>query len=157
MMKRNKKQRALRTGLTKLAEEGLRLKLCRTAPSEPWVDAQFISIAGKEGDRAIAVRIHDPHAFPPGGAQTKMKPCPRCGVMTPPNAFEGGICLDHREDGKWGPSPSAMAIAALQHMNLRLEDTPLRGESIGALRAEIARFEKKSLRKRGKGKKAAEK
>jgi hypothetical protein len=149
MMKRNKKRRALRTGLSKLAEERLRQKLRRTAPSEPWVDVQFISVADRQDDRAIAVRIHNPDAFPPGGSKTAMKCCPRCGVMTPPFAFEGGICLDHRERGEWGPSPSARAIAALQHMNLRLVDSPLPSESTAALRRQIARFLEKKGGKHG--------
>jgi hypothetical protein len=120
-----------RTGLSSLAEARLRRSLRRTAPSEPWVD--------------------NARVFPPGGAQTAMRRCPRCGVFTPPAAFEAGVCLDHAEHGNWGRSPSAVAIAALQHLNLRLIDPPLPSESVTALRAEIARFNKGSRLPKGSG------
>jgi hypothetical protein len=150
-MKKRKKSTGGRqkehSGLSKLAEARLRRALRRTTPSESWVDAQFFSVVKSTGDEQIVVRMHDPHSFPPGGARTTMKRCPLCGVMTPTFAFEGGICLDHAEKGNWGRSPSAMAIAALQHMHLRLVDTPLPSESTAALRAEIARFEEKQARR----------
>jgi hypothetical protein len=130
-------------GLVPLAEAQLRRMLRRSVPSEPWVDAQFKNLAGVDDRGAPLIRrIYDPQAFPPGGADTAMIRCPRCGVLTPPVAFERGICLDHAEHSPWGPSPSAIAIAALQHRNLRLADTPLPPESVAALRAEIRRFEK---------------
>lgn len=151
MMKRNKtnsgKSKESQPGLNSLAEARLRRKLRRTAPSEPWVDAQFSTRIDPDSDGTRVIHVHNPNVFPPGGAQTAMKRCPKCGVMTPPNAFEGGICLDHREDGNWGPSPSAQAIAALQHMNVRLAESPLPSESTRALRAEIERFQNK---KRGR-------
>jgi hypothetical protein len=130
-------------GMNRLAEARLRRALRRTACSEPWVDAQFYSVIEDDGREEQVRRVHDPRVFPPGGAQTRMKRCPRCGVFTPPTAFESGICLDHAENGSWGRSPSAAAIAALQHFTLRLVDPPLPSESIPALRAEIAAFEKK--------------
>jgi hypothetical protein len=133
-----------RTGLSRLAEARLRRSLRRTAPSEPWVDAQFFSVVEHDGRGEQVRRVHDTRVFPPGGAQTAMKRCPLCGVFTPPAAFEAGICLDHAENGSWGRSPSAVAIAALQHLNLRLVDPPLPGESVAALRAEIAAFNKKN-------------
>jgi len=134
------KSKSSRTGLSNLAEARLRRSLRRAAPSEPWVDAQFISVVEHDGRGEHLRRVHDPRVFPPGGAQTAMKRCPRCGVFTPPSAFEAGVCLDHAEHGNWGRSPSAVAIAALQHLNLRLIDPPLPSESMAALRAEIARF-----------------
>ncbi len=130
-----------RAGLSKLAEARLRRVLRRTAPSEPWVDAQFTTVVDHDGRDAQIRRIHDTRVFPPGGTKTAMRRCPECGVITPPTAFEAGKCLDHAEHGNWGRSPSAMAIAALQHMNLRLADSPLPSESVTALRAEIARFQ----------------
>ena len=126
----------LRTGLSRLAESRLRRSLRRTAPSEPWVDAQFTTVIEIEGDAERVRRIHDARVFPPGGLKTAMKRCPRCGVFTPPAAFEAGVCLDHAEHGNWGRSPSAVAIAALQHMNLRLIDPPLPSESVTALRGD---------------------
>jgi hypothetical protein len=140
-----------RTGLSSLAEARLRRSLRRTAPSEPWVDAQFVSVVEHDGRGEHIRRVHDARVFPPGGAQTAMRRCPRCGVFTPPAAFEAGVCLDHAEHGNWGRSPSAVAIAALQHLNLRLIDPPLPSESVTALRAEIARFNKGSRLPKGSG------
>jgi hypothetical protein len=132
-------------GLLPLAEAQLRRLLRRSAPSEPWVDAQFKNMAGVDDRGATLVRrVFDPQAFPPGGAETAMIRCPRCGVMTPPVAFERGICLDHAEHSSWGRSPSALAIAALQYRNLRLADPPLPPESVAALRAEIQRFQRQT-------------
>jgi hypothetical protein len=151
MMKRNKtksgKSKESQAGLSSLAEARLRRKLRRTVPSEPWVDAQFTTRLPPDSDGTCVIRVHNPHVFPPGGAQTAMKRCPRCGVMTPPFAFEGGICLDHRERGNWGPSPSAQAIAALERMNVRLAESPLPSESTRDLLAEIKRAQNK---KRGR-------
>jgi hypothetical protein len=132
-------------GLLPLAEAQLRRLLRRSVPSEPWVDAQFKTIPGVD-DRGAALirRVYDPQAFPPGGTDTAMIRCPRCGVLTPPVAFERGICLDHAEHCAWGRSPSAIAIAALQYRNLRLADSPLPPESVAALRAEIQQFRKRT-------------
>ena len=138
---RNRKGRAKRrSGLSRLAQARLAETLRRVAPSEPWVDAQFIDVVeiDERGERVVR-RAHDPSVFPPGGAQTAMVRCPQCGVITPPNAFENGICLDDADHGNWGPSPSAQAIAALQYRNLRLVEAELPPESLSALQAEIRR------------------
>lgn len=132
-------------GLNRLEETRLRQALRKTAPSEPWVDAQFVAISDfDERGRAIVRRMHDPSVFPPGGTRTLMIRCPKCGVLMPPHAFEKGVCLDHADHEGWGPSPSALAIAALQWRNLRLTQTPLEPESISALRAEIRQHAKNS-------------
>jgi hypothetical protein len=134
-----------RRGLTAAEEERLRIELRRRAPSEPWVDAQFIDMTLQdERGQAVACRIHDPGKFPPGGARTLMICCPDCGVFTPPCAFEGGVCLDHAESGNWGPSPSAEAIRALQWWNLRLPQRELAPESTEALLREIERYARDS-------------
>ncbi|HWE02407.1 MAG TPA: hypothetical protein VG326_08335 [Tepidisphaeraceae bacterium] len=136
-----KKQRA---GLSAVAEKKLRGELRRFAPSEPWVDAQFFDIMQIDAQgKAVVCRGHDPGIFPPGGARTTMVRCPACGVFTPPNAFERAVCLDHAEQGNWGPSPSAVAIRALQWRNLRLPESELAPESTAALRKEIDAHRKK--------------
>jgi len=144
-------KRPRRVGLSVRNETRLREKLRRRCPSEPWVDAQFISFEDRdERGEPIVYRCHDASVFPPGGANTAMVKCPRCGVYTPPTAIEGGVCLDHAEPAEalephlgWGRSPSAIAIAALQFRNLRLIDKPLPPESRAALRREIRRARKK--------------
>lgn len=124
--------------LTLFEEARLRRRLRRTAPSEPWIDAQFASREAPDGRGGVVVhRVHLPGAFPPGGSQTAMRPCPRCGVLMPPIAFEDGICLDHAEPANWGPSPSAAAIRGLQYRNLRMPKLQLPPESTLALQAEI--------------------
>lgn len=136
-----------KTGLTILEEARLRRRLRRQAPSEPWVDVQFRNIQGMdEQGRPLVKRIHDPRLFPPGGARTAMVRCPECGAYMPPMAFENGVCLDHAEQGNWGPSPSAQAIHALQFRNLRMSEVELAPESTHALRREIQRYHRKRRR-----------
>lgn len=133
-----KGERSKDEGLTRLAEARLRQELRGHAPSEPWVDAQFVTIfARDERGRPIVRRLHDASVFPPGGEKTAMVRCPGCNVFTPPCAFEKGFCLDHADHGCWGPSPSAQAIAALQYRNLRLMESELPSESRRALQREI--------------------
>lgn len=117
----------------------LRERLRREAPSEPWVEAQFRqSRHADERGKPVVVITHDATVFPPGGAKTAMVRCPACGVMTPPQAFENGVCLDHAERDDFPPSPSALAIAGLQYRNLRLPESELPPESVAALKREIA-------------------
>src|SRR4051794_28644413 len=106
-LRAGKRRKARRTGLSRHEEARLRKQLRRTAPSEPWVEAQFKEVGDVDArGRPIVCRYHDPHVFPPGGADTAMVRCPRCGVFTPPNAIENGACLDHASHDGWGPSPS---------------------------------------------------
>jgi hypothetical protein len=121
-----------------VAEQRLRAKLREKSPSEPWVEAQFIEITefDERGD-AIVRQIHNPRLFPPGGDQTAMVRCRVCGIFTPPNAMEDGVCLDHREGDDWGPSPSAQAIFALRYWNLRIDKAELLPESIAELQLEM--------------------
>jgi len=126
-------------GLSAEAERQLRDELRKHAPSEPWVEAQWIAVVERdERGHAVVRRVHDPTVFPPGGTQTAMIRCPECSIFNPPIAFENGLCLDHVEEGTWGPSPSAVAIRALQWRNLRLTESELPPESIAALREEIS-------------------
>ena len=148
-------QRPRRMGLSHVSEIRLREKLRRRCPSAPWVDAQFKTFTDRdERGQPIVYRYHDASVFPPGGTDTSMVRCPRCGVFTPPNAFENGVCLDHAEPAEvleahlgWGRSPSAVAIAALQFRNLRMIDKPLPPETTAALRSEIRREQKKRKRR----------
>jgi len=138
-----------RVGLNFQREQDLKRKLRQTAPSEPWVEAQIKSAHDiQEGGGEILYRYHDPHVFPPGGAKTKMKRCPRCGVFTPPNAFEQAICLDCADhaDG-WGPSPSAVAIERLRMLRFEIPQRRLRGEDTESLLLEIERFNARQKRR----------
>ena len=145
------KAKRRRVGLSFYAEERLKASLRESAPSEPWVEAQFKTAddVDQEG-AAIVYRYHDPHVFPPGGKQTLMRRCPECGVFMPPNSFEHGRCLDHADHRGWGPSPSAVAIAALQLFNLRTEEMPLDAEDRKSLWHEIRAFERARKRKVGR-------
>ncbi|MDB5357954.1 MAG: hypothetical protein JWN24_4407 [Phycisphaerales bacterium] len=132
------------TGLTTLQENRLREKLRLEAPSEPWVDAQFHEVCDSdERGRVTVRRRHDPAVFPPGGAGTAMVRCPACGVLTPPVALEGGLCLDHAEHDSWGESPSAQAIRGLQLRNLRMDEAPLEPESQEALQKEVHQYQQR--------------
>lgn len=132
-------------GLTHYQEEQLKRELRLTTPSEPWVEAQFRTVLDTDTDGTdIVYRYRDPHAFPPGGAQTLMVRCAECGVFNPPNAIEHGNCLDHARHDGWGPSPSAVAIAALRRFHLEIEELQLQPEDDASLRREI----RQSLRKR---------
>ena len=138
-----KSRRRRRSGLSAVDEGRLRIELRKKAPSEPWVDVQFVDVPRKdERGNAVVCRAHDPGRFPPGGARTLMIACPDCGVITPPCAFEGGVCLDHAERANWGPSPSAEAIRALQWIHLRAPQIELEPESTAALKREIERYER---------------
>jgi hypothetical protein len=135
-------RRKRRVGLTSYQERVLKDKLRPHTCSEPWVEAQFISAndTDKHG-RPILYRYHDARIYPPGGPATAMVRCKVCGVFNPSNAMEDGQCLDHADEvehGGWGPSPSALAIGALQMRNLRLEVLTLEPEDAVSLRQEIA-------------------
>lgn len=132
-----------RIGLTVLQEARLRERLRHEVPSEPWLEEQFVNVCEVDGRGKQTIRrVHNPAAFPPGGARTAMVRCPACGVFTPPVALESGKCLDHAEHVGWGPSPSAQAIHGLQFRNLRMAEEPLAPETSAALRKEIRRFER---------------
>lgn len=133
-----------RVGLTAYQEELLKRELRLTTPSEPWVEAQFQSSIDQDTDgSAIVYRYRDPHVFPPGGEKTLMVRCKHCQIFNPPNAMEEGQCLDHVENEGWGPSPSALAIAALRKYHLEIEETELPPDDAKSLRREIRRYLKK--------------
>lgn len=130
-----------RVGLSAYQEQRLKEQLRPSLCSEPWLEAQFKSADDvDEAGTPILYRYHDPHVFPPGGAKTAMVRCPLCGILVPPNTIEHDACLDHAPHDGWGPSPSAVAIRALQWFNLRMEDPELPPEDVESLRAEIDRF-----------------
>lgn len=130
--------------MTALQESRLRERLRLEAPSEPWVDAQFYDVCDSDERQTVVVRRrHNPDVFPPGGDLTVMVRCPACGVFTPPVALEGGLCLDHAEHGCWGESPSAQAIRGLQLRNLRMDEVPLKPESLTALQKEVQQYQQK--------------
>lgn len=128
-----------RVGLSRFAEERLKQKLRRTTCSEPWVEAQFVSVTDRDKDRSsILYRYHDAKIYPPGGQETAMIRCPVCGVFTPPGAIEHGKCLDHANHEGYGPSPSGLAFQALQFYNLHVEESvELAPEDAASLRREI--------------------
>jgi hypothetical protein len=135
--------RKRRVGLSAYQETQLKEVLRRSAPSSPWVDAQVKSFDGVDSrGTPVSYRFHDTSVFPPGGAHTAMIRCPACGVFTPPQAFEHGLCLDHAAHDGWGPSPSAVTIRALQLLNLRMEESPLPAEDAAALRKEIQQYKR---------------
>jgi hypothetical protein len=120
-------------------EQRLKERLRKSAPSEPWVEAQIKAIEDvTEDGTAIIYRYHDPCVFPPGGQQTAMVRCPKCGVFTPPNTIEHGACLDHACHDGWGPSPSAVAITKAAQRKLRNTQLELLPEDTRSLRNEIA-------------------
>lgn len=136
-----------RVGLSAYQEELLKQELRLTTPSEPWVEAQIQTVVDWDTDgSAIIYRHRDPHAFPPGGEKTLMVRCKECQVFNPPNAIEDGNCLDHAGHVGWGPSPSAIAIAALRRFNLEMDDLPLLPEDSKSLRREIERFARKQAK-----------
>lgn len=130
-------------GLSHQQEQSLKRRLRFTTCSEPWVEAQFKRVSDQdEHGLPIVYRYHDSHVYPPGGEQTAMIRCPKCGIFMPPGAFEHDLCLDHADHRGWGPSPSAMAFQALQRHNLRIEDNiELQSEETADLREEIERYE----------------
>lgn len=142
------RRRRRHVGLNPYDEEQLKAELRLTTPSEPWIEAQFRTVLDQDADRGpIVYRYRDPHVFPPGGEQTRMVRCATCGIFNPPNAIEHGSCLDHADHRGWGPSPSAIAIAALRKLNLELEDTlELAPEDAMSLRREITEFAKKGAK-----------
>jgi hypothetical protein len=83
------------TGLSPLDEQRLRRRLRQAAPSEAWVDAQFVTVHDvAPNGRAITTRAHDVHVFPPGGRRgTAMRWCRCCGRYTPPNCIH---LVEHR-------------------------------------------------------------
>lgn len=143
-------------GLSAAEESKLKARLRKRSPSEPWVEAQFRTVATTDPrGKAVPRRIHDPQVFPPGGSRTAMVCCTGCEIFNPPNAFERGVCLDHSEHVGWGPSPSAVAIRALQYFNLRVSESELPGESKSSLRREI-RAKLRSMQKGQKKMKLSE-
>jgi len=133
-----------RLGLSPFKEERLKEKLRTSTPSEPWVEAQIVSVIDIDplGQR-IHYRLHDTQLFPPGGEATAMVRCNQCNIFNPPHAMEQGSCLDHAEDGGWGPSPSAEAIRAMQLYYLKEERTELPPEDSAALKREIAAYRRR--------------
>lgn len=130
-----------RVGLSAYQEELLKQQLRLTTPSEPWVEAQIHTVVDQDTDgSAIIYRYRDPHAFPPGGQETLMVRCRHCQVFTPPIAMENGECLDHVEHTGWGPSPSAIAIAALRKYHLEMQEVKLPPDDSKSLRREIQRY-----------------
>jgi len=123
-------------------------------PSEPWVDTHFTEISDIDPDgQPISTRFFNRGAkgSPLNGAASAMVRCTLCGRLTPPQAIEGGACMDHqpeRQHAAYGSSPSAAAIRQLQYRNLRADTPRLPDESKSALRREIKQF------KRGKWKPA---
>ena len=129
-----------RVGLTVYQEDRFKERLRPITCSEPWVEAQFKTAHDvDQSGSSITYRYRDPHVYPPGGASTAMIRCPACGAFNPPNAIEHGRCLDHADHRGWGPSPSAVAIQALQMFNLRMEQAELPPEDVKSLRKEIRR------------------
>jgi hypothetical protein len=138
-----------RIGLSRREEEKKREYLLKTLPSANWVDATFVSYTdvtpeGKE----ITYRFHDERAFPPGGTQTAMVVCPKCGRVAPPNSIERHVytntrgCMDHQPEHiheAYGPSPSAVAIENIRIRRLRIETVQLQPEDKSSLRREIRR------------------
>lgn len=134
-----------RVGLSVHQEALLKAKLRLTTPSEPWVEAQIQTVVDQDTDgSSIVYRYRDPHAFPPGQEQTLMVRCRECEIFNPPNTIEHGNCLDHARHEGWGPSPSALAIAALRRYYLELEDLELLPEDAKSLQREIEKFTRKS-------------
>jgi len=131
-------------GLTWHQEQQLKRRLRRTAPSEPWVEAQIVAVKDVDPDgHAIHYILHDPSVFPPGGSQTRMIRCRKCGIYNPPNATEGGCCLDHAGHKGWGPSRSAREIRKMQRLKAGLKFTPLPREDVEGLMLEIERFQRR--------------
>lgn len=119
--------------------------VCTYWPSEPWIDSTFRQVDDLDADGTpISVRYHDPRVqIPPG-----MIRCPRCGHATPPNAMEGRTCADCRrewEHERHGPSPSAVAIRAIEYRFGRPDpvqhDAGMLPESTSELAREIRRYE----------------
>ncbi len=144
--------RKRRVGLSRAAERQLRNKLRTRCPSAPWIDAQFKSAESiDDRGREVSCRYHDPSVFPPGGAKTLMVRCPGCCIFTPPNAMDGGICLDCQPAVTpmephlgWGKSPSALSIERLQYYRGKELSLPLEPESTDDLRREIQRAVKRA-------------
>lgn len=134
-------------GLSQHREQMLKLRLRKSSPSEPWVEAQIVVVEDTDADgRPIRYRLHDPSVFPPGQEQTRMMRCRKCGVFTPPNAMEGGYCLDHSRHKAWGRSLSAIAIRALERRKVGIDFCPLLPEDAESLQLEIDRFKRKQLK-----------
>ena len=95
-------------GLSAWQEHRLRVRLRRSAPTEPWVDAQVATqtFTGPGGD-AVVARYHDARPFPPGGPRrTRMRWCRACGRWTPPQAVS---LVEHRLE-RAGPAVSATLV-----------------------------------------------
>lgn len=135
-------------GLTLPQERALKRRLRKQSPSEPWVEAQIVDATDVDASGgAIHYRYHDTKVFPPGQQKTAMVRCPTCGIFMPPNAFEGGQCLDHAKHEGWGPSPSARAIQGLERLNGVMEERRLKREDIPSLKREIERYERRAAKK----------
>lgn len=123
-------------------------------PSEAWVDTHFTEIQDIDADGLpIIVRVFYRGAkeSPLNGAATAMVRCAICGHLCPPEALEGGVCMDHRPEqvqDAYGSSPSAAVIQEFRAMNRdpqeakKIERARLKPESKSALRREIKRFMK---------------
>ena len=95
-------------GLSAWQEHRLRCHLRRSAPTEPWVDAQVgtQTFTGPGGE-PVACRFHDRRVFPPGGPRrTPMRWCRTCGRWTPPQA----VSLVERRHERLGPVVSATLV-----------------------------------------------
>jgi hypothetical protein len=111
------------------------------------LEAQIVVVDDVDPDgNAIHYTLHDPGVFPPGGSETQMVRCRICGIYNPPNAMEGGCCLDHARHKGWGRSLSAKAIQAMERRKVGLNFCPLLPEDTHSLVLEIKRF-KRRLRK----------
>lgn len=134
-----------RVGLTHYGEVRLKARLRKRSPSEPWVEAQFVTVNDVDAaGRRFYHRYHDPRLFPPGGRETLMVRCRVCGIFNPPNAMEHGVCLDHADHTGWPSSHSAAAIQKLVLYNVALENqVQLEPEDARSLHEEIRLFKRK--------------
>jgi len=134
-------------GLTWHQEQRLKRRLRRSAPSEPWVEAQIVTEEDVDPDGSTIYYLrHDPSVFPPGGSQTRMIRCRKCGIYNPPNATEVGCCLDHPRHKGWGPSRSATVIRKMKRLKVGLKFCPLPREDVKGLMLEIERYQRRETK-----------
>jgi hypothetical protein len=148
MGRRTNKRKDKHQGLTWYQARRLKCRLRSSSPSEPWVEAQIVVVddADPHGN-AIHYVLHDPSVFPPGGLETRMVRCRICGIYNPPNAMEGGCCLDHARHKGWGRSLSAKAIQAMERRKAGMHFCPLLREDIEGLQLEIEKFNRRQAKK----------
>ena len=127
-------------GLSIVEEDRLRAALRRRSPSEPWVEAQIVEVRqmGERGE-IIVRRIRRSLGISAGRPSHRNDRFAICRIFTPPTAMEDDACLDHREDGNWGPSPFAVTIRA-EYYNLELVESELPPESQSSLIREIQEY-----------------